>query len=299
MAFLSDVKKKIDSTKNTRKITRAMQLVAANKMKIFQRRAESSRHYAWRLLDGLHLLRVSVGDLAWSKAPASQNTLFVIVTSDKGLCGGLNTKLLKTLFQSHEWLSTSEENRLVVSIGRKSTEAVRRAACKVVGSFEGLPEDLGSLAAFQVLARIVELWEKKEVSRVILVSPHYVNPFTIHYTVKNMLPLSDEMIMSHAQWRNLSNDHIEEAEQHVIAESSVEEVSVVVSLQLTEALFWQAFYELKASEYSSRMVAMKKATEAADDMIGGLTTHYNKLRQASITQQLAELVGGSEALSDV
>lgn len=296
MAFLADVKKKIDSTKNTRKITRAMQLVAANKMKLFQRKSESTRHYAWRLLDGLSLLRVGVGALEWSQERKGGKTLFLIVTSDKGLCGSLNTKLLKALFTSDEWITTPEDDRLLITIGRKSADAARRQKCNVVKSFSGLPEDLSTLGCLQVIAEVMRLWENHAVRKVVLVSPHYVNPFVIHQTVKIMLPLTEEMLASHLKWREQAQDAAEHGEHFSYAESSVEEVVSATSYQLVESLFLQAFYELKASEYSSRMVAMKKATESAEEMITGLTMQYNKLRQASITQQLAELVGGSEAM---
>lgn len=296
MAFLSDVKKKIDGTKNTRKITRAMQLVAANKMKSFHRKSESTRHYAWRLLDGLSLLQMGVGGLEWGQVRKEGKTLFLIVTSDKGLCGALNTKLVKTLFTNEEWLAVPAEDRLVITVGRKSAEACRRAECTVVKNFSGLPEDLSALESLQVIAEVVRMWDKNEVAKVILISPHYVNPFVIHHTAKLMLPLNEDMLASHLKWREQAEDAILHGEHYSYAESSVDEVAIQTSYQLIEALFLQAFYELKASEYSSRMVAMKKATESAEDMISQLTTQYNKLRQASITQQLAELAGGSEAM---
>ena len=299
MAFLSDVKKKIESTRNTRKITRAMQLVAANKMKLFQRKSESTRHYAWRLLDGLSLLRVGVGALEWAIERTTGKVLFIVVTSDKGLCGSLNTKLLKTLFTAEEWINTPADDRLLITVGRKSADAARRQQCNVVKSFSGLPEDLSTLGCLQVIAEVMRLWESGAIKKVILVSPHYVNPFVIHHTVKLMLPLTEEMLASHLKWREQALDAAEHGDHYSYSESSVEEVVAATSYQLVEAIFLQAFYELKASEYSSRMVAMKKATESAEDMIAGLTRQYNKLRQASITQQLAELVGGSEAMAEV
>lgn len=298
MAFLSDVKSKINSTRNTRKITRAMQLVAANKMKMFQRKSEATRHYAWRLLDGLSLLRSGVKDLDWAHERVADKVLFIIVTSDKGLCGALNTKLLKTLFTSEEWLQTPEECRLLITVGRKSADAARRLNCNIVKNFSGLPEDLSTLDCLQVIAEVVRLWEANEVRKVILVSPHYVNPFVIHQTIKLMLPLTDEMLASHLNWRDQAEDAKSNSEYKIYTESSAEEVVSTTSFQLVEALFLQAFYELKAAEYSSRMVAMKKATESAEEMITDLTRQYNKLRQASITQQLAELVGGSEAMAE-
>jgi F-type H+-transporting ATPase subunit gamma len=152
------------------------------------------------------------------------------------------------------------------------------------------------MKALAVIDIILGYWEREEVKEIIFVSPHYVNPFTFYPTIKTYLPFTPEMVETHFAWRNQAPTVPLEQPAIDFHEPSKERVSEALALQLIETLFLQAFYELKATEYSSRMVAMKNATEAADEMVRSLTLSYNKARQGAITQQLAELTGGSIAV---
>jgi F-type H+-transporting ATPase subunit gamma len=298
MPQLIETRKKIQSVQNTRKITKAMELVAANKMKRFQSLAVASRRYAWSLLDGLRLMGSSFSDLPFAGRRAEGKRLFVVVTSDKGLCGALNQQVLRVLFRSKEWTSTPEGERLLVTVGRKSEEAARARGIPAAAAFQGLPEELGPLDALAVVDRILSFWTGGECRDVLLASPHYVNAFTSKATLKTFLPFSEEMVREHLQFRE-DPDPEAEARRAMLGqlfyEPSQERVLDAMSRQLAQMLFLSAFYELKASEYSSRMLAMRHATEAADEMIGTLTLDYNKVRQAAITQQLAEIVGAIDA----
>lgn len=294
---LIEVKNKIQSTKNTKKITKAMQLVAANKMKTFQKKAFASREYSWRLLESLELLHANYKNLSFGEERTEGATLFVLITSDKGLCGALNSKLSKELFNSQEWNSLSPDERLLITVGKKSKLAAKRLGVPVEKAYEGIFEDMDPFNSLKLVSRIVSYWEDKKVKKIVLVSPHYINPFDIKTTQKQYLPFNKEMIQTHFDWR----DNYQLSEKMGISEENLEpgeeRLLETLGTQLVNALFVQAFFELKASEYSSRMVAMKKATEAADDMIGDLTLAYNKARQAKITQELAELAAGSAAQS--
>lgn len=296
MPFLVEIKKKIGAVQNTRKITKAMELVAASRMKQFQRKAVGTRAYAWSLLDALRQNAASLSETDYGKTRESGPVLFVLITSDKGLCGSLNQQLIRTLWRSDKWNALAPEDRRLITVGRKGHEAATHAGIEPIARFDGLVEQMTSFKALAVIDQILGYWERNEVREVIFIAPHYVNPFTFHPTIKTYLPFTKEMVKTQLEWRG--DVESTAAEEAVIDfhEPSKERVSEALATQLIETLFLQAFFELKATEYSSRMVAMKNATEAADEMVRSLTLSYNKARQGAITQQLAELTGGSLAV---
>ncbi len=293
MPFLAEIKTNIESTQSTRKITQAMQLVAANKMRVFQRKALQSRSYAQNLLKGFAFCRLHLDSLKYAEERNSGPVLFVLLTSDKGLCGSLNQRLINKLFKSEKWLALSQDDRLLITIGRKSYEAATRRGFAVAEKFEGISESMESLQALHIVDRIIYYWSEHVCKEVILIAPHYVNPFVAHTTMKRYLPLSEQTITTHFEWADKNAGDMQFSSASIIYEPSDERVASVLSSQLIQTLFVQAFFELKASEYSSRMVAMKKASEAADEKIHELTLEFNKFRQATITQQLAELAASA------
>ncbi len=302
MAFLAETKKQIQATKNTQKITQAMQLVAANKMKTFQKRAVAARTYAWSLVEALRMAGGSVSELTYAQTPLeADKRVFVFITSDKGLCGSLNLRMIDTLFSSAAWKETPFNKRILFTIGRKGYETALRLGYPVERHFSEITEKTDSFEALQVIDSILELWNRSDVREVFLVSTHYVNPFTTIPNIKQYLPFSPEMIADQLRWKEYglktpSAKKPEALDQEIIFEPDTERVIEVLARQLAHMLFLQGFIEFKASEYSSRMVAMKKATEAADEVVKSLTLLYNKGRQAAITQQLCELAAGSAAV---
>lgn len=305
MPFLVEIKKKIGAVQNTRKITKAMELVAASRMKQFQRKAVGTRAYAWSLLEALRQNAASLQETVYGERREEGPVLFVLVTSDKGLCGSLNQQLIRTLWRSERWKSLAPQDRRLMTIGRKSYEAATHMGVQPIQRFEGLSEQMTPFKALAVIDVILGYWERGEVREVVFIAPHYVNPFTFYPTMKTYLPFTADMATMHLEWRKPPVDgRVEEQairekyEEALIDfhEPSKERVSQALATQIMETLFLQAFYELKATEYSSRMVAMKNATEAADEMVRSLTLSYNKARQGAITQQLAELTGGSLAV---
>ncbi len=302
MPFLIEIKKKIGAVQNTRKITKAMELVAASRMKAFQKKALGTRAYARGLLQALREAEIGMRDTAWGEQRTHEPVLFVIVTSDKGLCGALNQKLLRTLWQSQEWKKLPPDERLLVTIGRKSADAATFAGIPIAEKFEGLSENMSSLDALAIIDRILHYWTEKKCRKIVFISPHYVNPFVFYPTVKKYLPFSPDMVASHLDWKEgdleLPDPNVETVahSEPSFFEPGKEEVVEKLARQLAQSLFLQAFYELKATEYSSRMVAMKNATEVADKVVKTLTVSYHKARQGAITQQLAELAGGAMAI---
>lgn len=313
---LLEVKKKIIGVKNTRKITKAMQLVAASKMRQFQKKALTARNYTIDLYETLKQNLTAESASIYSAKRPNGKTLFVIYTSDKGLCGPLNTKLLNTLVRSKKWNEIPEEKRLVIAIGKKSVNFAKSNNIPVEQSFIGLPEKFTTLDILKMIDPILTLWKKKGLKEVIFIAPHYKNSFTFYPVMKTFLPFSEDgikKIIGIGKGEVMEEDDSEENEERKIEEvESDEDVSyqkdymlfspskkdVVKSLyeQIIESMFIQSFLELKAAEYSSRMIAMQNATDAADRITHDLNLTYNKARQQAITQEIAELIGASMAL---
>ncbi len=302
MPSLLEIRKKIGGVKNTRKITKAMQLVAASKMRHFQKKAVSSRQYVWDLL-GILESNLDGSDLGpYTEPRETGKTLFVLYTSDKGLCGPLNNKLLNGLFRSGEWRKTPAEDRLLITIGKKSSDYAKSNKIPTIKHFTGLPEKMSNLDSIRIVDAILELWnnengEGAKVKTVMIVAPHYKSSFVFYPVMKTFLPFTIETIKT-------AFGHLEEHEkpksQHdenrsMLFEPSEGEVLKRLYEQLIQAMFLESFLELKASEYSSRMIAMQNATDSADRITHELTLDYNKARQAVITREIAELMGGAAA----
>lgn len=298
MPFLTEIKERISATTDTRKITQSLELVAASKMKGFVKKAVSSRDYVQDLVTTLTLLSGNASAMPFSEQRENGPAVFVLLTSDKGLCGSLNQRLIKFLFTHKEWNKLSPEQRLLVCIGRKGEESARRLGIRPELSFPGISENITPVSALKIVDKIVSLWNEKEVSSISLVSPHYVNPFTSVVGLRTYLPFSLEMVKSHMAWSN-KELKVSDFVTSPIFEPDKSRVMNLLALQIVEILFTHSFYELKASEYSSRMTAMKKASDSAGEMIETLTLEYNKARQNQITQQLSELAVAAEATMEL
>ncbi len=292
MPSLIEIKNKIKSTKGTQKITKAMQLVAAAKMKTFQKTALSVREYTKLLGGELELCGSSIDEIAFAEPREKGKVLFILMTSDKGLCGAMNARLMKTLYRSEKWNGLSADERELITVGRKATDTARAMGIPTVASFVGLKEDMKTVDALEVIHVIMERWASEEVKEVVLVAPIYVNPFIFETKLKTYLPLTRKRVEEEVE----SDINVEPQEASFFEPSKEEAIDRIAQL-LVESLFIESFYELKATEYSSRMVAMKQATEAAGDRIKLLTNVFNRARQSAITQQLSELAAANEAMS--
>lgn len=267
-------------------------------MKRFQKVAVNTRMFTEGLVRALHLTHRTIADTKYGQAQGDR-TLFVLMTSDKGLCGAMNTRLIRKLLQSDEWNGIEVEKRDLITIGRKSTETMKYQGIAVTRSFVQLNEDMKPLDAIEIIDDIIELWDSGEYKNVYMVAPWYENAFTFATRMNTVLPISTDLIDEYKKFatEDLSVPEGYSDEGAGYFEPTRDRVSESLSLKLAENLFLESFYQLKATEYSSRMVAMKKATEAADDKIKTLTAKFNKARQAAITQQLAELASANEAMA--
>ncbi len=291
---LLEVKKKIVGVKNTRKITKAMQLVAASKMRQFQKKALTARGFTIDLYQTLKKNLNENDQSLYTQNRVNGKTLFVIYTSDKGLCGPLNTKLINTLFRSKKWTELPAEKRLLITIGKKSLNSAKSNKIPVEQSFIGLPEKFTTLDILQIIDPILTLWKKRGLKEVIFIAPHYKNSFTFYPVMKTFLPFSQKAIDKIIGTNN--EEEINHDDSYMLFSPNKSAVVKNLYAQIIEAMFIQSFLELKAAEYSSRMIAMQNATDAADRITTDLNRVYNKARQSAITQEIAELIGASMAL---
>ena len=299
MANLNEIKKKIGSVKKTRQITKAMQLVAASKMRQFQSKAVNTRAFSWELLDMLKSNLSNPKASIYMEHRKKGKKLFVLYTSDKGLCGALNSQLMRALFSSNIWSETAESDRLLIAIGKKATSYCKYNHIPVEHSYIGLPEDMTPFDALEFIHGILDHWKNPDIQQVIMVAPHYKNSFTFYPVVKTYLPFTEDMLKEHLGVREdveVESLFGKTGNNFMYFEPSEDRLIATLIEQVIQTLFLQSFYELKASEYSSRMIAMQNATDNADSVIKELTLNFNKARQSAITQQLAELAGGMAAV---
>lgn len=288
MANQTEIKERIVATISTRKITQSLELVAASKMKGFVKKALASRNYATSLLKLLKHLETEFKEFKFGEIREEGKTVFVLTTSDKGLCGSLNQRLIKYLFSSEKWLSLKKEDRILITIGKKGKEAALRSGAEVFKAYEALGENMTPLDMLAIIEEILELWEDKTAKEIVLVSPSYTNAFIQKPEMHSYLPFQADT--GSENWDDELSD--------VTIEPNLESVTEEAAFQIILALFTRSFYELKASEYSSRMVAMKKASDSALEMISSLTLEYNKARQSKITAQVSELATAGEAMAE-
>lgn len=292
---LIEIKKQIAGVKNTRQITKAMQLVAASKSVQFQKKAVAVRNFAFELLN---ILENDISDFQKSEyltPRESGKVLFVLYSSDKGLCGSLNPQMFRTLFQSKAWKDTPEEERLVITFGKKAKTFMEFNKIPLQDSYFNVRENMDHIEVFSYVENILKYWKDGTVKEIYMVAPHYKSSLVFYPLVKKFLPLSPEILDLHLGVHpdSFGKKRVVIEESYMIYEPNVLVVADQLLLNLVETMFIQALYELRASEYSSRMIAMKSATDNANNIISAKTLEFNKVRQAVITQQIAEIAGAS------
>lgn len=289
MAGSKEIRTKIKSVENTRKITRAMEMVAAAKMRRAQERMRAARPYAEKIRQvAAHLAHANpeYKHPYLAKRDQIKNVGIIVITSDKGLCGGLNTNVLRLVTNKmKEWDNAGTGIR-VSPIGNKGFSFMGRIGAKIQSHLTGLGdtphvEDL--IGAVKVM---LDAYVAGEVDAIYISYNHFVNTMKQEPTFEQLLPLSGEALTEGrgGQW-----DYIYEPD----AKQVVDELL----LRYVESLVYSAVTENQASEQSSRMVAMKAASDNAKTVIGELKLVYNKARQAAITKEISEIVGGAAAIS--
>jgi F-type H+-transporting ATPase subunit gamma len=288
MAGSKEIRTKIKSVENTRKITRAMEMVAASKMRKAQERMRAARPYAEKIRQvAAHLARANpeYKHPFLIKRSAPKNVGVIVVTSDKGLCGGLNTNILRLVVsQMKEWEAQGQAVN-VCAIGNKGFSFMSRIGADVRSHQIGLgdtPHIENLIGAIKV---ILDSYIAGEIDTVYLSFNHFINTMKQEPTLQQLLPLMPE---SQETDTGPTWDYIYEPDAKTVLDQLL--------LRYIESLVYNAVTENQASEQSARMVAMKAASDNAKSVIGELKLIYNKARQAAITKEISEIVGGAAAV---
>ena len=292
MAAGKEIRGKIKSVENTRKITKAMEMVAASKMRKAQERMRSARPYAEKVRNiAAHLSEANPEYVHPYLRPNQDAKMvgFIVVTTDKGLCGGMNTNVLRAVTLRMRELDAKGIKPEAVAIGSKGLGFLQRASVPVIANVTQLGDTPHLDRLIGPVKVMLDAYQEGRLSAVYLCYTRFINTMKQEPVVEQLLPLTDElMAQSEQERRAYSWDYIYEPD----AQSVIDELM----RRYVEALVYQALTENMASEQSARMVAMKAATDNAGSVIGELKLVYNKTRQAAITKELSEIVAGAAAV---
>ncbi len=287
MASGKEIRTQIKSIQNTQKITKAMEMVAASKMRKAQDRMRANRPYAQKM-------RSVIGHVASANVeyhhpylvnrPEVTRVGYIVVSTDRGLCGGLNTNAFKAAVSSMRKWSEQGAEVDIVTIGKKAAQFFGRVGGNIVGTVADLgdsPEMADLIGSVRIM---LDAYDEGRIDRLFVVENQFVNTMTQSPMVTQLLPAaadSDEQLQHH--WDYIYEPDAKDVVDHLM-------------VRYIESLVYQAVVENVACEMSARMIAMKSATDNAGELISELQLVYNKARQAAITQEISEIVGGAAAV---
>jgi F-type H+-transporting ATPase subunit gamma len=291
MAGTKEIRTKIKSVQNTRKITKAMEMVAASKMRRAQERMRNARPYSEKVRN----IAANLGKANPEYRPAYlverevKRAGVIIVTTDKGLCGGMNTNVLRALTNTMKELDSKGVSLSCTPIGMKGFQFLNRIKAKVVSHVTQMGDTPHLEKLIGAIKVQLDAYENGEVDAVYLAYTKFINTMKQEPVVEKLLPLSSEKLTQTAEEaREYGWDYLYEPDPQSVVDELLK--------RYVEALIYQAVAENMASEQSARMVAMKAASDNAKNVIGELQLVYNKTRQAAITKELSEIVGGAAAV---
>lgn len=277
------LKRRIVSVKNTRKITKAMEMVAASKMRRAVSGVLGTRPYttlAWETVQAIAVATDPSTHPLLVKRKQVKRILFILYTSDRGLCGGFNTRMIKEALKSIGRYHEAQVD--IVAVGKRGAQAVRRGHKQIVAAFEQLTNNPKFVDTLPISKLLLQSYLDGTYDKVVIGYTDYVSAVTQIPRVTELLPLKQEIG---------TGPSIE-----YTFEPSPAAVLDFILPRIVETMIWQALLETAASEHAARMLAMHSATDAAKDMIDDLTFTYNQIRQAGITREIAEISSGKAAL---
>ena len=288
MAAGKEIRGKIKSVENTKKITKAMEMVAASKMRKAQERMRAARPYSEKIRQVAANLGKAHPEYVhpFMAINHSKSAGFIVVTTDKGLCGGLNTNVLRLVAQKLREAQAQAIAPQAVAIGNKGLGFLNRSGVKVVSQATQLGDTPHLESLIGPVKVLLDAYVNGEVNAVYLCFTRFINTMKQEPVVEQLLPLSAERLQANEAQSNW--DYIYEPDAHTVIDDLL--------VRYVEALVYQAVAESMASEQSARMVAMKSATDNAGNVINELKLVYNKTRQAAITKELSEIVAGAAAV---
>jgi F-type H+-transporting ATPase subunit gamma len=316
MANLKAIRDRIQSVKNTKKITEAMRLVAAAKVRRAQEQVNSTRPFADRLAQVLYGLQARLkfedADSALLRQRDVSKVCLLVITGDRGLCGAYNSAVIRKAEDRAKELTAAGIEYTLVLIGRKATQYFQRRDQPIDATYTGLEQIPTADEANKIAEELLSLFVSETVDRVELIYTRFVSLVVSRPAIQTLLPLDpqglevedDELfrLTSRGGQFQVERDVVERSDAGKISSSMIFEqapnqiLDALLPLFLNNQLL-RALQESAASELAARMTAMNNASENASDLMGQLTLTYNKARQAAITQEILEVVGGAEALN--
>ena len=289
MANAKEIRGQIKSVKNTQKITKAMEMVAASKVRRVQEHMRAGRPYAEHILRVIaHLVKATSHrrHRFLSKAEKTEKVGYIVIATDRGLCGGLNINLFKALMHSITREHDAGHEVIASVFGSKGVNFLSRANIPIISAVENYPENPQAHQLIGGAHPLIDAYNNGDIQQIYLAANIFVNAMTQEPRIEQLLPASiahaDEMTANHA-W-----DYLYDPSAEAILDNLLR--------RYIESIIKQAVSENVACEMSARMVAMKSASDNAGTLIDELQLQYNKARQAAITQELSEIVAGADAV---
>jgi F-type H+-transporting ATPase subunit gamma len=297
VASLQDLRRRIASVRNTRKITKALELVAGARLRRAQTRIEEMRPYADRmqeLMVGTARAASSLRNLALlQQRDEVRRVAFVVVTGDRGLAGPFNGQVLRRAFELERHARAEGQEVVWIAVGRKGASTLRFRRYEVTAQWAGFADRPGYHDAQAVGHKLAELYEAEEVDRVVLIYNRYESALVQRVTTTDLLPIREEVLareeQEHEDEGGVSGDFIYEPEP--------EEILQRLLPVYLETEIYRALLESAAAFLASQMTAMRNASKNAGELIDNLTLSLNRARQAEITQEILEVVAGADALT--
>ena len=293
MPSTRDIRRRIKSIKNTAQITKAMQMVAASKMRKAQQAALAGRSYAALMNRMLAEVTHHTGDFVHPlmEKRAVQQRALIVISTDRGLCGGLNSNLLR------EAAKSDPARTVFVAAGRKAAQFLARTKRRLVAEFTY--KDVPQFKEARAITRFaIDLYLKHEVDHVDILFTNFISTLTQKVEVRPLIPVGElQAASTSGVGGEVSDDVLMKGATEFLFEPSATQVFEALVPHYLNFQVYQLLLEAKASEHSARMVAMKSATDNAQDLIKQLTLQYNKLRQANITKELLEITTATMAMA--
>ncbi|NPC94444.1 F0F1 ATP synthase subunit gamma [Bacillus sp. WMMC1349] len=283
MASLRDIKSRITSNKKTSQITKAQQMVSASKLNQAEVKAKSFVPYMEKMQEVVADIALGyTGTHPMMSSRPVKRTGYLVITSDRGLAGAFNANVLRKVYQKIQERHQSKDEYSVIAIGKVGRDFFKKRGITVISEITGVRDEVTFPEIRDVANSTVQMFIDETFDELYLFYNHYVSAISQEVTEKKLLPLTDIA----ANTKKTSYEF----------EPDEEEILEVLLPQYAESLIFGAILDSKASEHAARMTAMKNATDNAKEIIGNLELSYNRARQASITQEITEIVGGAAAL---
>jgi len=303
MASVQDIKRRVRSVRNTRKITKAMELVAGAKLRRAVTRIEAMRPYADRMLElmtGTARASASVRGLPLlQQREEVQTVLIVPFTADRGLAGGFNAQIMRHAFALERKLKAEGKAVRFAVVGKKGASTLRFRRYELEGVFQGFTDRPEYGDAQAIGHRLAELYTGEDVDEVIAIYNHFISPLVQRVTEQTVLPISEQLLAREGQPEPEPESEAQERARigDFIYEPEPEEILARLLPVYLETELYRALLESAASEQGARMTAMRNASSNAGELIDRLTLAMNRARQSEITQEILEVVAGADALT--